>query len=1264
MTVLPRLKRKVDLGRGGAAVKPAASLPAAISSQGIPIRSRKRSITDDLGECMALAMGQVPYARYGITSRKLINKRGNDLTCIILCRSWPSWFWAARSRNYQVKMVIVSNPIWKSVLLNTSPSTEVLVWSAGSICWDFPAVTAVFSHFDLKGSLQVLWEQVSDLVILEKAEKNIPSGWNYNKHTMKHVLVGGVTDGQWIMHVYTSSLTGNLKPVLQAQRDATTILDSMITPGHPCKPPITPEGNIPEILSIRPTVFHAAGLLPWRGQAPKVVTKNVFSPTKWCCRPITSAERLYSRDITASLLQSLPTNLQRALIQEESYLPDKCCMSLLDGCGSLTSCEELQSSSDGKPLKQDLTLGTGSAENILRRETELEAKRIQAATKADDADIPVHLWDQRILPDTEQAVRGPVLDKIRSFCLRWWRRQVLRGFLTWFKSSYPSTVINGQLNIKQILRTASARRDLECGRDCIWRCSGASWWEWDVGSRPFHWRWPKEYQELIRDGLKPWFKAKPADVTVPQRGEVDPVIRNQVTQKLTKVLSKGYLGVGHVRALTSFFTVPKGDKDVRIVYNGTKSGLNDCLWAPWFCLPTVEQHLRAVEPGTYLADVDIGEQFHNFIMHQPLQPYAGVDLTPFFPDSFGVRATGKRTKRTFWVRWTRCGMGFKISPYNAGQAMLFAEELIRGDPADTTNLFHFDQVVLNIPGQENYQPSLPWLYKFRSADQRLACDFFVYVDDVRSTGSTYEECWAATRAVASKYNYLGLQDAARKRRAPSVTAGPWAGSTVHTHNNQVTVTTTLERWEKAKAMIAWIYNCTVIENKPLVHKTLESYRGSLVYLSRTYPSLVPYLKGIHLTLDSWRPNRDEEGWKLPSSCLTPSLDQDLKRCNPVEPPTTVLPVPQLSSEIHALKHLFEPAIPPLRLVTPTSTATAAYGFGDASGSGFGTTLLIKDTLHYQHGQWTTAHQEESSNYRKLSNLIFGIEEAVEHKLLADCELFLFTDNSTAEAAFHKGTSTRKRLFDLILRLRSLQMHSGLHLHVIHVAGTRMQWQGTDDLSRGQLSTGALGGQDMLSYVPLHLSAIAREPALLPWVQSWLGVESVYWTTPFSWYSKLPSAAVTIWCPPPGVVDAALEQLASATHKRPNTAHVVLIPRLMLSRWRRLLGKICDLVFFVPVGTSCWANSQFEPLIVGFCLPLLPFSPWQFRGTAFVDNVAQLLSSLPRTHNDWGGGYSAPILVPDAVHGHHVRGHGTVGVIGRQIMGSSRWLVLRMRMVKS
>ena len=48
----------------------------------------------------------------------------------------------------------------------------------------------------------------------------------------------------------------------------------------------------------------------------------------------------------------------------------------------------------------------------------------------------------------------------------------------------------------------------------------------------------------------------------------------------------------------------------------------------------------------------------------------------------------------------------------------------------------------------------------------------------------------------------------------------------------------------------------------MLRSRMESIIGFLVYVSRTYKDITPYLKGVHLTLESWRPYRDEEGWRL------------------------------------------------------------------------------------------------------------------------------------------------------------------------------------------------------------------------------------------------------------------------------------------------------------------------------------------------------------------------------------------------------------------
>jgi hypothetical protein len=108
-------------------------------------------------------------------------------------------------------------------------------------------------------------------------------------------------------------------------------------------------------------------------------------------------------------------------------------------------------------------------------------------------------------------------------------------------------------------------------------------------------------------------------------------------------------------------------------------------------------------------------------------------------------------------------MGLKNSPYNCIQGILFAKELIRGNPAEARNIFHWDEVRMNLPGGPTYKPWLPRVSKIRWSDRHLACNFVTYVDDTRIAGSSWDEARSTGRRVASTLNWLGLQDALRKR---------------------------------------------------------------------------------------------------------------------------------------------------------------------------------------------------------------------------------------------------------------------------------------------------------------------------------------------------------------------------------------------------------------------------------------------------------------------------------------------------------------------
>jgi len=66
------------------------------------------------------------------------------------------------------------------------------------------------------------------------------------------------------------------------------------------------------------------------------------------------------------------------------------------------------------------------------------------------------------------------------------------------------------------------------------------------------------------------------------------------------------------------------------------------------------------------------------------------------------------------------------------------------------------------------------------------------------------------------------------------------------------------------------------------------------------------------------------------------------------------------------------------------------------------------------------------------------------------------------------------------------------------AGKRMIAQGTDGLSRGDLDSGVMRSADMLSFVPLHLSALERAPGLMPWLHTWTPGLLLWSISPLEW----------------------------------------------------------------------------------------------------------------------------------------------------------------------
>jgi hypothetical protein len=271
--------------------------------------------------------------------------------------------------------------------------------------------------------------------------------------------------------------------------------------------------------------------------------------------------------------------------------------------------------------------------------------------KADDAITPIHLWDARVwrlkvCPENLGAFRSKFgicpLTSLQKLFLIGWQRRVFRSLMLYLRNEYGL--------LWYASTSVEFHSDCEAGTECLWRAMGADWWDWSLSSCLFFWCWPKVHQKAARIGYPPYVQSALPAYMCPQPYEKNAAVRQKVTEKLLTVRRKHYITKGTVKSLTSFFSVPKGEKDMRMVYDASKSSLNKSLWAPNFGLPTVETLVKGLDEFGWMGDLDIGAMFLNFCLHPELQPYCRVDIKPYFQEE-------SKSGKTLWEWRARCMMG-------------------------------------------------------------------------------------------------------------------------------------------------------------------------------------------------------------------------------------------------------------------------------------------------------------------------------------------------------------------------------------------------------------------------------------------------------------------------------------------------------------------------------------------------------------------------------------------------------------------------------
>jgi hypothetical protein len=374
------------------------------------------------------------------------------------------------------------------------------------------------------------------------------------------------------------------------------------------------------------------------------------------------------------------------------------------------------------------------------------------------------------------------------------------------------------------------RATVEAGYDAIHRCADATWFEWPKGSAPLFWNWGEEYQRAVRDG-QPHFMIGSLDEPFmrKQAKAKDSLKHKLMRAKVVEVRQRGYIKPGNVTSGTHYFCVDKGTLDIRMVYNGTSCGLNACLHAPHYRLLSVKHTLRSLMSGYYQCDLDVGEQFLNFKLHEALRQLSGVDVREVRSRDL-EDGPWEDSRPENWERWERNWMGLRDSPYRSLQWQARLKLEVYGDRRVLANPFHWDRVVFNLPGSKGYRADLPWVMKIRW-DGELAAEVFVYVDDGRATGPTELLAWQAGRAYGAGCTRRGVQDASRKRTSPSQTPGPWAGTVTHTDGGKVCGMVSKEKWDKTKRLIAELEEMVARDCLPLTR--LLQIRGFLMYVVRT-----------------------------------------------------------------------------------------------------------------------------------------------------------------------------------------------------------------------------------------------------------------------------------------------------------------------------------------------------------------------------------------------------------------------------------------------
>ncbi|KAL7568993.1 hypothetical protein ACA910_021284 [Epithemia clementina (nom. ined.)] len=314
-------------------------------------------------------------------------------------------------------------------------------------------------------------------------------------------------------------------------------------------------------------------------------------------------------------------------------------------------------------------------------------------------------------------------------------------------------------------------------------------------------------------------------------------MQSKIAEKLEDVRTKGYVTSGVCKATMNFFAVPKGESDICIVYDRTKSGLNDCLFAPWFPLSDGDALTNILDKGYWCIGNNYGKMFLNFWLHPDLQQFSGMDIM----EIYGCLSGGRNIEI-----WTLCPMGQSPLPYITVQQARRLKRIMFGDRHDQNNIFHWDCIHLNLLGSQGYHPGVPWISKQRTNGQ-IAADAQDYVDDLWGCAPSKEDAEGRVQNCQnSRFSWSPRRS--WKCHQQMQRPGAWAGAVCRSKPLCPYVSVTQERWDKTKQEIQRLkQEVTQAQDNGNclgTHKVLDQVAGFLNHVAQAFPTIKLYLNGV------------------------------------------------------------------------------------------------------------------------------------------------------------------------------------------------------------------------------------------------------------------------------------------------------------------------------------------------------------------------------------------------------------------------------------